>query len=97
MGSLIPATAYGKRLMPHIVDEWAILEPDRHLYTIPLTTNPSGGFLKVGAKKFADAVNRAAFYLEEALGGKSKTFETLGYTGPSKLSFIKVLKLRDDR
>ena len=78
---------YGRRLLPNIVDDLASTHPDLIVYSIPLTKNPADGFKDISSKTFANAVNRAAFWLVGALG-KSESFETLGYQGPGDLRYF---------
>ena len=66
-----------------MVDEEAINNPDRIVFSLAKTTKAADGFISVSNKRFANAVNRAAWWLEKLLG-KGKNFETVGYIGPGK-------------
>jgi hypothetical protein len=77
---------YGRRLVVSIVDDWARDEPDRILYSLPLTRNVAEGFRDITALEFANAVNRTAWWLESQLG-KGSSFPTVGYMGPCKINF----------
>ncbi|KAI0475110.1 acetyl-CoA synthetase-like protein [Xylariaceae sp. FL0804] len=71
----------GHRLLPAVVDEAARLSPERIVYTVPHLEDSGDSFEDITAFRFANAVNRAAHWIEANLG-KSKTFETIGYIGP---------------
>lgn len=81
------ATGYGQRLVPHIVDGEALSNPNRVVYMIPSGAKFSDGFRNVTVKQFADAVNRASFWMEGYIG-KSTSFETIGYSGPGDLRYF---------
>jgi hypothetical protein len=74
---------YGAILIPQYVDDLAKQEPNRILYLIPRGAVVTDGFLTITTAIFANAVNRASWFLEKELG-KSSTVETLGYIGPSE-------------
>lgn len=75
---------YGRRLVVTIVDEMARDEPDRIVYSLPLTSNVADGFHDITALKLANAVNRTAWWLESKVG-KGSSFPTVGYIGPRKI------------
>lgn len=58
----------GTRLFPSLVDDITRSDPNRILYSIARTRDPSDGFLDVSAKSFARAVDRCAWYLQDQLG-----------------------------
>ncbi|KAI0429011.1 L-aminoadipate-semialdehyde dehydrogenase [Xylaria sp. FL1042] len=72
---------YGRRLVVTIVDDMARDEPDRIVYSLPLTRNVADGFRDITALELANAVNRTAWWLESELG-KGSSFPTVGYIGP---------------
>ncbi|KAI0412489.1 hypothetical protein F5X98DRAFT_354643 [Xylaria grammica] len=76
----------GTRILPALVDEIAESDPDRILYSIPKTTNPSDGFLDISARAFARAVNRCAWYLKEHLG-PGHDFPVVTYMGPQDVVY----------
>lgn len=77
----------GRRLLPHVIDELAQSEPDRVLYEFPTDNDVTLPYTKVTARQYADAINRAAWLLEGALG-KGSGFPTVGYTGPQDLRYF---------
>ena len=80
---------FGSRLLPQVVDELARSCPERIYASIPLSSDPLHGFQDVTILELAQAVSRFAWLLDEKLG-KSTTFETLAYVGPSDLRYVVV-------
>lgn len=80
---------FGYRLLPQVVDELARSCPERIYATISLSSDPLQGFQDVTILELAQAVNQFAWWLDENLG-KSTTFETLAYVGPSDLRYVVV-------
>lgn len=78
-------TNYGRRLIPQILDDLAIAEPDRILYSIATSSDISRGFQQVSAHTFAKAVDKTAWLLRDQLG-ESPTLQAVGYIGPRKFS-----------
>ncbi|KAI1117812.1 hypothetical protein F5Y14DRAFT_439088 [Nemania sp. NC0429] len=76
----------GNRLIPNVVDEAARDRPDHVVYTIPHLTDNGDSFEDITALRFANAVNRAARWIESVLG-KGKNFEAVGYIGPHNLTY----------
>lgn len=78
----------GRRLIPHVVDELAGEEPDRVLYEFPTDNHAADlTFTKVTARRYANAVNRAAWLLHNELG-RGHDFPTIGYTGPQDIRYF---------
>ena len=78
---------YGKRLLPTTIDKIADETPQKLFAAIPRTGDLKDGFMDVSFGDFARAADRIAWWLEELLG-KSTTFETLAYLGPSDLRYF---------
>ncbi|KAI5461942.1 hypothetical protein BGZ63DRAFT_354238 [Mariannaea sp. PMI_226] len=76
----------GERLLPSLVDDIALSDPGRILYSVPKTENITDGFHDINAKDFSKAVNRCSWYLERTLG-KGKDFPTLTYLGPQDVVY----------
>ena len=74
---------YGRRLIPTLVDDMAVSDPDHVYALIPRNQDFSGGFDVVTSRTLARAVNRAAFWMDRKLG-QAAEFETIAYLGPSK-------------
>ena len=75
------------RLIPHQVDDLARDDPERVVYELADAIDVAKPFQKVTAKLYANAVNRAASWLERTLG-KREGFPTLGYLGPQDFRYI---------
>jgi acyl-CoA synthetase (AMP-forming)/AMP-acid ligase II len=75
---------HGRRLLPVLVDE---LRPERIFARIPKSSHLQDGLIDVNCQTFARAINRAAGWLEDTLG-KSSSFETVAYFGPSDLRYL---------
>ncbi|KAK7427361.1 hypothetical protein QQZ08_006130 [Neonectria magnoliae] len=77
----------GRRLLPHLVDEIAADEPHRILYEFPTSTDLNQPWVKVTARLFANAINRAAQWLEDKLG-RGVNSSRIGYSGPQDLRYF---------
>ena len=77
---------YGHRLIPKLLDELARTTPNRVFALIPRSAQFADGLQDVTISTFARAVNRAASWIESAIG-KSTDFETIAYIGPCQCSF----------
>lgn len=77
---------YGRRLVPVIIDEAAKNTPERIYASIPKSADLSEGFKDINYRTFANAINRASFWLDLHLakGGISEKF---AYTGPKDLRY----------
>ncbi|KIX06266.1 uncharacterized protein Z518_04241 [Rhinocladiella mackenziei CBS 650.93] len=72
--------AYGRRLMPSVLDELAKKNPNRLYAAIPKTTNVTEGFRDVTVADIARCANFMAQRIERRFG-RSERFETLSYIG----------------
>lgn len=82
MGSVQGQTpAYGQRLLPTLLDEEALNNPNRIIFSFAKTTKATDGFVDISIKRLANSVNRAAWWIEKSLG-KGENFPSVGYTGP---------------
>ena len=75
------STAYGRRLIPQILDALASTEPDRIIYSVASFSNDTQRFRHISARIFANAVNKTAWWLRDQVG-KPSLIETVGYIGP---------------
>lgn len=82
-----PLTDYGHRLIPSLVDEYARTDPDYIFALIPKTANFADGLKEITISAFARAVNEVASRIDSKVG-KSATFETMAYIGPSQSQFL---------
>ncbi len=76
--------AFGRRLIPQIMDNLAAAEPDRIVFSLAKYSKNTLEYRNVSAKAFTAAVDRTAWWLIEQLGKPAKV-QPLGYIGPRKL------------
>ena len=81
---------FGARLLPHVVDELAVTDPERNFAIYQITANAKDGFRYVSMRELAGAVNTAAWWIKETLG-QSTNFETIAYVGPSDIRYAIIL------
>jgi len=77
---------YGQRLLPTLIDGIAHSDQDRIFAAIPKTAKPEDGFDDITFHRFAKAIDRCAWWLENKLG-KGKTHETIAYIGSLDLMY----------
>ena len=77
---------FGKRLIPVIVDEQAKKEPRRPWGSMPCSPNLADGFKTIDYGTLANAINRAAQWLDSTLE-KPKPFETCAYIGSNDFRY----------
>lgn len=75
------------RLLPRIVDFNAELYPSRTYATFPRNGDLENGFQKLNFRNFANAINRAAWWLDLVLGPKAEDFETFAYIGSKDIRY----------
>lgn len=81
---------FGQRLLPALVDEIAVSDPSRPIYSIARSADPADGFDDISFKVFARAINRCAWFLHETLGSgwdQETPFPTLAYLGPQDVMY----------
>ena len=88
MASSYDITTTGKRLLPHIVDERSRTEYERPFALYPRSKIPSQGFREVSYKQLANAVNRAAWWLESYITQDEEKESPVAYLGPNDLRYI---------
>ena len=75
---------YGRRLLPQVINEAATLRPERIAYSFPIQDNPAFGFNDISNRRYANGVNRTAWWIENAFGRPVLgQFPTIGYIGQS--------------
>jgi acyl-coenzyme A synthetase/AMP-(fatty) acid ligase len=87
MGSVQADVSPGKRLLLPLLERIAQIDPERIYASIPKTNYLKDGYREVTYRELACAVNRAAGWLEDTYG-RSSTFETLAYMGPSDIRYF---------
>ncbi|CAK7211993.1 putative NRPS-like protein biosynthetic cluster [Sporothrix eucalyptigena] len=79
---------YGRRLLPTVIDNAAVTDPDYNVYSITKSDDPVDGFHRISNARYANAVNRVAWLIEEGFGKPvPDTFPSIGYIGPNDLRY----------
>ncbi|KAI3318574.1 acetyl-CoA synthetase-like protein [Xylariaceae sp. AK1471] len=81
------AHASPSRLIHLIPDELAEAVPEHPLFAFSKTEHPQDGFTGVSSRCFANAINRAAWWLVEKIGQPSN-FETVAYIGSNDIRYL---------
>lgn len=79
----ISTPAYGRRLVPNVLDDAAKTDPGRVYAAIPRTSSLEDGFFDITMADLARCVDFMARWIENKFG-KSNSFETLTYVGLSE-------------
>ena len=77
--SQIGSLGYGRRLLPHIIDERAAAHYKRPIASIPLSRKVEDGFKDISYQCFANAIKRCAHWLLETLGEPVTSNEAIAY------------------
>lgn len=77
-------------LLPHLLDRVAQEQPQKAWAVRPkVSSDPSQGFEEITYAAAANAVNRAAWFFEEALGkAQPETFPLVSYMGTADLAYF---------
>ncbi|KAJ2983899.1 hypothetical protein NUW58_g6174 [Xylaria curta] len=80
--------SYGRRLLPHVVDDIASSDPQRECFTIPRSSDPKDGWKVVTFKEYANAINHVARRVLTNCGlPPVDTFPTIAYIGPNDIRY----------
>ncbi|CAJ2512511.1 Uu.00g055260.m01.CDS01 [Anthostomella pinea] len=80
---------FGRRLVPHVIDDIAQTEPTRECFAIPRSNNPQDGWKPVSFKQYANAINHVAHRIIEICGHPpANTFPTIAYIGPNDARYV---------
>ncbi|KAI3319504.1 nonribosomal peptide synthetase [Xylariaceae sp. AK1471] len=83
---------YGRRLLPHLVDDIAHREPQRECFSVPRSSDPKDGWKPVTFKQYANAINRVAHRIIHVCGHPpANTFPTIAYIGPNDARYVVVV------
>ncbi|KPM40578.1 hypothetical protein AK830_g6017 [Neonectria ditissima] len=85
--TLVASTPYGKRLIPQIMDDLAVAEPERTVFSLATLSGDSLDFKPISARAFANAVDKTAWWLHDQVG-RPDSIQPLGYIGPHDLRHI---------
>lgn len=80
---------YGKRLLINLVDELALNDPERIVYSLAASDNIADGFRHVSARDFANAVDRTAWWLKYELG-EGVSFPSIACIFPCKSTPVRM-------
>ncbi len=80
----------GERLIPVLIDELALTSPNQLFAKVPQEPNVHTSYRDVTISDLANAINHAAWWMEQHFG-RSDSFETLSYAGPSDLRIITLI------
>lgn len=83
---------YGHRLLPHIVDEKARLDPQGEAFFVPRSDNPEDGWKPITWKEYANAINYTARIIIEECGSPATgVTPTIAYIGPNDGRYVVVV------
>lgn len=77
---------FGGRLLPMVVDELAIQDPNRVYGSYATSNYRSDGFRNISMAQLAHSVNHTAWWIHEHIG-TSHEFETIAYMGASDFRY----------
>lgn len=80
---------YGRRLIASRIEELAQHDPERVWLSIP-SSRPADGFKDITWATGANAINRAAWWIECTLG-KGEGKSTVAYIGPQDMRYLILL------
>lgn len=81
--------AYGKRLIPHIIDHKASEEPQKECFQIACSSLPQDGWRTITFRQFANAINKCCHLIIAQCGQpKRDTFPTIAYIGPNDARYL---------
>lgn len=78
----------GKRLLAKVIDSFAINDPTKIWASIPVNDlDLTQGFRDITYEEFANAINRASWWITQHVTSAKTPFETLAYAGPKDLRY----------
>jgi acyl-CoA synthetase (AMP-forming)/AMP-acid ligase II len=83
------AAEYGRRLIPHIIDDVAVQSPHREILLSPRSSNPKDGWAATTFGEYANAINHCARDIVERYGRPADgQFPTIAYIGPQDARYL---------
>jgi acyl-coenzyme A synthetase/AMP-(fatty) acid ligase len=80
---------FGRRLIPHVIDDIAHEDPLREAFQFPRTDNPKDGWRSLTFKEYANAINRCAWMIVKTCGEAAEnSFPTIAYIGPQDARYV---------
>ncbi|KAI1275904.1 hypothetical protein F5Y07DRAFT_399961 [Xylaria sp. FL0933] len=89
MSNTTAKAKFGRRLLPHVIDDLASKRADEECFAIPRTSNPRDGWKSITFKAYATAINFLSHRIIEKCGyPEPDTFPTLSYIGPNDARYV---------
>ncbi|KAI1432912.1 hypothetical protein GGR50DRAFT_696631 [Xylaria sp. CBS 124048] len=83
-----PST-FGRRLFPHVVDDYARREPERECFSVPRSPHGKDGWRKVTFREYANAINHMAHVIRDGCGIPAPgTRPTIAYIGGNDARYV---------
>ncbi|KAI0532943.1 hypothetical protein GGR58DRAFT_517325 [Xylaria digitata] len=83
---------YGRRLLPHIIDDVASKDPQREILLTARSSDPKDGWAPITFGDYANAINRCAQEIVDRYGGAlAGTFPTIAYIEPQDTRYFIVV------
>lgn len=80
---------YGRRLLPTLIDQIAVQDPERECLLAPRSSEPSDGWKVITWKALSNAVNRAAHRIVDLFGKPEPgTIPTIAYIGHNDVRYV---------
>jgi hypothetical protein len=80
---------YGRRLIPHIIDDVASQDPQREIFLSPRSSEPKDGWAPTTFGEYANAINRCARDIVDRYGEAPRGgFPTIAYIGPQDARYL---------
>ncbi|KAI1310328.1 hypothetical protein F5Y03DRAFT_345813 [Xylaria venustula] len=80
---------YGRRLLPHVIDDIASKDPHREVFMSPRSNNPKDGWTTTTFDAYANAINRCAAEIVNKYGESTQgEFPTIAYIGPQDARYL---------
>ncbi|KAI1352855.1 hypothetical protein F5Y01DRAFT_324112 [Xylaria sp. FL0043] len=89
MSNTTAKAKFGRRLLPHVIDDLASKRADEECFAIPRTANPRDGWKSITFRAYATAINFLSHRIVEKCGyPEPDTFPALAYIGPNDARYV---------
>ncbi|KAI1268957.1 hypothetical protein F5Y18DRAFT_414912 [Xylariaceae sp. FL1019] len=89
MLSTTAGAPFGRRLLPHVVDDLASKKPNKECFSIPRSSDPKDGWRPITFSAYAAAIDHLSHSIIEQCGTpEPNTFPTLAYIGPNDARYV---------
>ncbi|KAG5206092.1 Transferase family [Trichophyton interdigitale] len=85
--NVLPSVPYGMRLIPQIMDELAVSQPERVVFSLATLSGTDLVFKEITACAFNKAVDKTAWWLRSQVG-IPESVQPVGYIGPHDLRHV---------